>query len=149
MIFLLLGLFLAAMNLLTFAAFRADKHRARAGLWRVPETTLLTLSFLGGWPAAKVAQHRLRHKTRKEPFRTILNLTLAGPVLMVAVAGAASLDLRTQGFVDDLAQVGLRGFAKFAHALTGGPSGDTTADEGQRTVTIRRGSEISTVTFGD
>lgn len=65
-----------ALNLLTYAAFASDKRRAVAGEWRVAESTLLTLAALGGWPAAKLAQHRLRHKTRKQPFRTRLNLSV-------------------------------------------------------------------------
>ena len=69
--------YLAAASLLAYAAFALDKRRARAGEWRVPEATLLTLAFLGGSPGAKLAQARLRHKTRKEPFRTRLDRIVA------------------------------------------------------------------------
>lgn len=76
-------------NLLTYAAFALDKRRAVEGGWRIPERTLLLLAALGGWPAAKLAQHRLRHMTRKQPFRLMLNLTgLFLPLLVLAgVAG--------------------------------------------------------------
>ena len=40
----------------------------------MPEKTLLLLALLGGWPLAKLAQRRFRHKTRKQPFATLLNL---------------------------------------------------------------------------
>ena len=69
----LVGLF-AGINLLTFVLFAVDKHCASKGYWRVPERTLLHGALVGGWPAAKLAQWRLRHKTRKEPFRTHLNM---------------------------------------------------------------------------
>jgi uncharacterized membrane protein YsdA (DUF1294 family) len=74
---------LAAVNLATFVALARDKAQARAGGWRVAEYTLLWLALLGGWPAAKLAQRRLRHKTRKEPFRTLLNFV---PLAWVAAA---------------------------------------------------------------
>lgn len=61
------------VNLLTLLAFWIDKRRAEAGEWRVPEALLLRLALLGGWPAAKLAQIGLRHKTRKQPFGRKLN----------------------------------------------------------------------------
>ena len=67
------------------AAFASDKRRAVAGEWRVAESTLLALAALGGWPAAKLAQHRLRHKTRKQPFRTCLNLSVLPMIAVLAV----------------------------------------------------------------
>lgn len=75
------------VNSLTFTAFYVDKRRAVAGEWRVPERTLLLLATIGGWPAAKAAQLTLRHKTRKQPFRALLNLSilpLAGLIGMFA-----------------------------------------------------------------
>jgi len=60
------------INAATFAAFWRDKRAAISGQWRTPERTLLTLAALGGWIGALAGQHILRHKTRKEPFRTIL-----------------------------------------------------------------------------
>ncbi|MEY4983429.1 MAG: hypothetical protein RIR62_1695 [Pseudomonadota bacterium] len=91
MMFFVTGLFAFfwVMSLWAFLAFVRDKERAVRGDWRVPETTLLLLAFLGGWPGAKLAQRRFRHKTRKEPFRTLLNLCAAGPVLIAALAAAA------------------------------------------------------------
>jgi uncharacterized membrane protein YsdA (DUF1294 family) len=66
------ALYLLIINLATAAAFWRDKHCARNSLWRVPERTLLTMAFAGGTLGAIAAQHGLRHKMRKEPFRTIL-----------------------------------------------------------------------------
>lgn len=61
------------VNLLTYVLFFWDKLMAMRGGWRVPEKTLLMWAFLGGSPLAKVAQRLMRHKTRKEPFRSHLN----------------------------------------------------------------------------
>lgn len=73
----------AALNLLTFALYARDKHAARTGQWRTPENTLHLLSLLGGWPAARVAQRVLRHKTSKAGFQVKYWLTVVGNLTAV------------------------------------------------------------------
>jgi uncharacterized membrane protein YsdA (DUF1294 family) len=70
--FELFALYGVAINLVTFAAFALDKRAAERRAWRIPEARLLMLAAFGGSPGALVAQQALRHKTRKEPFRTWL-----------------------------------------------------------------------------
>jgi uncharacterized membrane protein YsdA (DUF1294 family) len=77
----LVGLYLCLINLATLAAFAWDKHCARNGMWRVPERTLLGLAVFGGTFGAVIAQHGLRHKTRKEPFRTRLYVIVGVQIL--------------------------------------------------------------------
>jgi uncharacterized membrane protein YsdA (DUF1294 family) len=96
---------LIAVNLVTWRAFAHDKAQAIQGGWRVPENTLLLMALLGGWPAAKLAQRRLRHKTRKQPFGSLLHLAAgqaaldmqAVPPLLRPVAEAAATDHRPSG----------------------------------------------------
>lgn len=78
-----LAIYLIAVNLASFLAFRADKLRAQTGRWRIPERSLLLLAASGGWIGAKRAQKRYRHKTRKQPFAFWLNMV---PVLWCALA---------------------------------------------------------------
>lgn len=61
-----------AFNFLVYLVYWWDKEAARNGDRRVSESTLLWLAFLGGSAGAVFAQQNLRHKTRKEPFRSIL-----------------------------------------------------------------------------
>jgi uncharacterized membrane protein YsdA (DUF1294 family) len=68
------GLALLAMNGGAFLAFWWDKQLAKAGSWRIRESTLLWLALLGGSVGAISAKQLFRHKTRKEPFRTTLGL---------------------------------------------------------------------------
>lgn len=68
-----------------FAAFAWDKHMARQGLRRIPERRLLLFVLIGGI-GAWMGQHILRHKTRKEPFRTWMGVVLALHVGLLAVA---------------------------------------------------------------
>lgn len=63
---------LLAINLFAFAAFWFDKRAAIRGEWRVRESTLLLIAFLGGSSGALLAQQVFRHKTRKQPFRSYL-----------------------------------------------------------------------------
>jgi len=60
-----------------FAMYRADKSAASvSGKRRTPESRLHTIDLLGGWPGALVARHVFRHKTVKQPFRTVFWLTV-------------------------------------------------------------------------
>ena len=83
---------LGAINVLTFLVFWRDKQAARAGGWRVRESTLLGLAALGGSLGAFAAQRMFRHKTRKEPFRTALPVLLALHVAL-GIALIANPDL--------------------------------------------------------
>jgi uncharacterized membrane protein YsdA (DUF1294 family)/cold shock CspA family protein len=60
----------------TFAAYMLDKAQAEKGAWRISENKLHVLALVGGWPGALVAQTRLRHKTRKQPFRAVFWVTV-------------------------------------------------------------------------
>lgn len=55
---------LAAINLLTFIVYGADKRRARKGKWRVPEKTLFLLPLLGGSIGALLGMRVFHHKTK-------------------------------------------------------------------------------------
>lgn len=74
---------LAVADLAVFGLFWFDKARARDHGRRVPERTLLLAALFGGL-GAWLGQHLLRHKTRKEPFRTWLGFVLALHLIGVA-----------------------------------------------------------------
>jgi uncharacterized membrane protein YsdA (DUF1294 family)/cold shock CspA family protein len=78
---------LAAYGLLSGVAFlmyRADKSAAEQGSWRTSESTLHTIALLGGWPGALVARRVFRHKTKKQPFRTIFWATVVANCVALA-----------------------------------------------------------------
>ncbi|QYC10497.1 DUF1294 domain-containing protein [Brevundimonas nasdae] len=62
-------------EVLGFAAFVWDKLLARGGYRRIPERQLLTFVLIGGI-GAWIGAHLVRHKTRKEPFRTWMRVVL-------------------------------------------------------------------------
>jgi uncharacterized membrane protein YsdA (DUF1294 family)/cold shock CspA family protein len=78
---------LAADGLLSIVAFffyGKDKSAAEQGRWRTPESTLHMLALVGGWPGALIAQRFFRHKTTKQPFRTIFWITVMANCVALA-----------------------------------------------------------------
>ncbi|MCW2867562.1 MAG: DNA-binding protein [Marmoricola sp.] len=66
-----------ATSVLTAGAYGVDKAAAQQGAWRTRESTLHLLALLGGWPGALLARQAWHHKTVKQPFVTVLWLTVA------------------------------------------------------------------------
>ena len=64
-------------SVVCFVLYGVDKAAARAGRDRLPESVLLSLGFIGGWPGALVAQQLFRHKTSKRTFRVRFWLSVA------------------------------------------------------------------------
>jgi len=80
-------LLLAAYGLLSAAAFgmyRRDKSAALRGRWRTSEASLHAIALAGGWPGALIAQQVYRHKTTKQPFRTVFWVTVLVNCLALA-----------------------------------------------------------------
>ena len=90
---LCLAAYILLANTLAYTAFAVDKSRAIRAERRIPERSLLILATLGGWIGAKIAQHRLRHKTRKQPFGTLLNLSVLIIPGLIATASLLQSDL--------------------------------------------------------
>ena len=80
--------YLAVLNLVTFALYGADKRRAKKGQWRIPEKTLLILPLLGGGVGGILGMAVFHHKTRHWYFRwglpAMFLLQAAGTVYLLA-----------------------------------------------------------------
>ena len=64
-------IYLAFLSLAALIAYVKDKKKARDGAWRIPEATLLALSFLGGAIGGYLAMQLVRHKTKKRYFHFV------------------------------------------------------------------------------
>jgi len=91
---------LIAANVIAFVLMVIDKQYAENGARRIPESTLLFWSFVGGALGTVLAARLVRHKTRKQPFATwmliwlwlqiilllLWALGLLGPLVAAALA---------------------------------------------------------------
>ena len=80
----LLLLAYAVLSGVALVMYRADKVAAQHGAWRTPEANLHAVALLGGWPGALVARPLFRHKTTKQPFRSIFWCTVVANCLALA-----------------------------------------------------------------
>ena len=60
--------FLAVMSLIAFYTYRSDKIRAIRGEWRIRESVLISLGFLGGALGALISMNVFRHKIKRWYF---------------------------------------------------------------------------------
>ena len=78
-----LFIFYLCVSAITFVIYAKDKLAAKNNNQRTPEKTLHLLSFVGGWPGAVIAQKTLRHKSKKETFKTTFLMTVFLNLLVV------------------------------------------------------------------
>lgn len=69
-------IYIIIMNLWCFYLFGSDKKRSRSKKWRISESQLLVISFLGGSLGGLLAMVVFRHKTNKWKFKILLPLFL-------------------------------------------------------------------------
>ena len=63
-----------AISAITLLLYMIDKIKAKLGAWRIPEKTLLLLSFLGGGVGGALGMFLFRHKIRHWYFVLINTL---------------------------------------------------------------------------
>ncbi len=61
--------YLIIINVVTFITFGLDKLFAIKNMYRVRESTLLSLCILGGTPLGYIGMKVFRHKTKKPFFK--------------------------------------------------------------------------------
>ena len=74
-------IYFVSVNLLSFVLFGIDKHRARRGMWRIPESALLLTALLGGSAGAFLGMKAFHHKTRHRKF------TIGVPLIFLLETG--------------------------------------------------------------
>ena len=72
-----LYLYLTIINALGLLLMLADKQKARRGVWRIPERTLLWVTALGGSLGSWVGVQMFRHKTKHLKFTIGIPIFLA------------------------------------------------------------------------
>lgn len=82
--------YLVIINLITFITYGVDKLKAKKGYWRIPESTLLLLAFVGGSMGAWLGMQAFHHKTLHKKFKLGIPL-----ILMAQVAFALYIYIKT------------------------------------------------------
>ena len=78
-------IYLAAINVITFIMFGADKARAAKGRWRISEAALILAALLGGSTGALAGMRIFRHKTRHRKFTVGIPVILVLQIVLMAL----------------------------------------------------------------
>ena len=69
MILVIIWIVWACLNVFTFLLYGLDKLKAKRNKWRIPERTLLLLTWLMGGVGALLGMQVFRHKTKHIAFQ--------------------------------------------------------------------------------
>lgn len=70
-------IYLLTVNAIGFLLMTVDKYKAKKNLWRIPESTLMTVALIGGSIGSLIGMYTARHKTKH------LKFTVGIPVILV------------------------------------------------------------------
>lgn len=79
----LILLYLIIINAAGFLLMLVDKYQARKKLWRIPESTLMTIAAIGGSLGCLAGMYTFRHKTRHSKFVVGIPVILAIQVAII------------------------------------------------------------------
>ena len=75
-------LYLIIINAAGFLLMLADKLKAKRGVWRIPEATLMAIAAMGGSIGSLAGMYCFRHKTRHIKFTLGIPLILIAQILL-------------------------------------------------------------------
>ena len=78
-------IYLAAINVITFIMFGADKARAVKGRWRISEAALILAALLGGSIGALAGMRIFHHKTQHRKFTIGIPVILALQIILMVI----------------------------------------------------------------
>lgn len=83
MAMIILFCYVIIINVVSFHMYRIDKLRAEQDEYRIPETVLLAVAFLGGALGAFCAMREFRHKTLHTSFAVGVPIALLIQIALV------------------------------------------------------------------
>lgn len=81
----LLSYYLLLINAVGFLLMLIDKQKARKMRWRIPESTLFAMAFLGGSLGCIGGMYLVRHKTKHPKFTLGLPILLAVQIMLLVI----------------------------------------------------------------
>ena len=76
-------LYLITVNALGFLLMIVDKYKARKGLWRIRESTLIGVAAIGGSVGSLLGMYAVRHKTKHLKFTIGIPAILAVQIVLL------------------------------------------------------------------
>ena len=92
-IWLIILIYLAAVNLFGLIIMGVDKSRAKRRKWRIPEATLFLVAIIGGSIGSILGMYLFRHKTKHWYFVVGMPVILVLQLIAVAIIVFAPLNL--------------------------------------------------------
>lgn len=71
-----LGVYLLAINIISFLVVGVDKGLSKTSMNRVSENRIILIYLAGGWPAGIASQRVFNHKTSKRSFINSARLSI-------------------------------------------------------------------------
>lgn len=69
-------IYIILINIITFITYKIDKIKAKKNKYRISESTLIILAYIGGALGAILAMNLFHHKTKKTKFKILIPLAL-------------------------------------------------------------------------
>ncbi|MBP5529632.1 MAG: DUF1294 domain-containing protein [Lachnospiraceae bacterium] len=92
-IWLILLIYLAAVNLFGLIIMGVDKSRAKRRKWRIPEATLFLVAIIGGSVGSIAGMYLFRHKTKHWYFVAGMPVILVLQIIAALIMYFAPLNL--------------------------------------------------------
>ncbi len=92
-IWLILLIYLAAVNLFGLIIMGVDKSRAKIRKWRIPEATLFLVAIIGGSIGSIAGMYLFRHKTKHWYFVVGMPVILVLQIIAALIMYFAPINL--------------------------------------------------------
>ena len=92
-IWLILLIYLAAVNLFGLIIMGVDKSRAKRRKWRIPEATLFLVAIIGGSIGSIAGMYLFRHKTKHWYFVVGMPVILVLQIIAALIMYFAQINL--------------------------------------------------------
>ena len=92
-IWLIIAVYLTAVNLFGLILMGIDKAKAKRRKWRIPEATLFLVAAIGGSIGSIIGMYLFRHKTKHLSFTIGMPVILLVQVIIACILLFAPLNL--------------------------------------------------------